>query len=650
MLSRGIKLFIAITFLSILTAYVFHILKPSRLSSGRLYIQNPQASALLSSAAKVSGSYNPYIEIDYLDTYLKFLNSNSFQDYGLKFLNENKQNKRFRYLEQHNVSPKDIMAKILIKKIDQDTIEISADDVDAHVAVAVANLGLQITKSAIISFESMELEQANLYLEQEIKRSKDRMMSINSQLAELSLQGATADQGIDSNSLDSRIGTLRSEYEKIKVSLSRNRLLTVQYTNEMRKLKQSHGTVGADGFRGQIMDDLQALPVEREQLEVNLKAIEARLNELAISRVSQKGLTANSLKRELDLEYSFVADLQRQVLNNSVQKISVQNKIRQVDSARVDSVRDKIPLRTKLIFAALAAFSFVCLMLIIRDTINPILVARSQLTDLGFEYLGHLPPYISNQHGLRKWFGLLRGRSLKEFLTVSLLSENQFTWAVRSIRNRLVNTTRESGAILPMSVGVLGAESGDGKSIFSAHLAIAFAASKRKTVLLDFDFFKSTVSDSFNCENKKGVSDLLQDNIGISECVHSFNDYLDVIPSGTMLDIDFENLNIEVVSTLIDALKIQYEVVVFDSLPFSIGLGAASIAAAVDLPIVVARENATSMAKLSNLAQSVFWNSKKPVLAVLNYHFIALDNSSPYEYLRPKSRQPDMGPAMKEGA
>lgn len=107
----------------------------------------------------------------------------------------------------------------------------------------------------------------------------------------------------------------------------------------------------------------------------------------------------------------------------------------------------------------------------------------------------------------------------------------------------------------------------EGKSLIISSLGIVLANTGIATIIVDANPRRPAIHEIFNLTNKKGLMDLLsREKYDIGEYLHKTeHDSLKLLPIGNV-EINPSSLLIhEKVNTLIDALKVQADVVLFDS-------------------------------------------------------------------------------------
>lgn len=140
----------------------------------------------------------------------------------------------------------------------------------------------------------------------------------------------------------------------------------------------------------------------------------------------------------------------------------------------------------------------------------------------------------------------------------------------------------------------------EGKSTTSANLAIVFANSGKRVLLVDADMRKPTVAKTFSINNFQGLSTLLGSReVSIGSVVQSTEiPNLAIMPSGPKPPNPSELLASNRMLELIEEIKNQYDLVIFDMPPVVVVTDAQIIASKTDGTILVVRENVTKRASL----------------------------------------------------
>jgi len=149
---------------------------------------------------------------------------------------------------------------------------------------------------------------------------------------------------------------------------------------------------------------------------------------------------------------------------------------------------------------------------------------------------------------------------------------------------------------------------GEGKSFVAANLAVAFADSGSKVLLVDCDIRKGRQHAIFGLNNKKGLSNLL-----LKDVDEAYKNYiydsriknLELIFKGITPPNPSELLNSEKNKQLVSILKEEYDVVIFDGAPIHGLPDSLVMSTLVDGVIVVTGAKSTSISLVEETKKSL---------------------------------------------
>jgi len=147
--------------------------------------------------------------------------------------------------------------------------------------------------------------------------------------------------------------------------------------------------------------------------------------------------------------------------------------------------------------------------------------------------------------------------------------------AYKALRTNIVFSIPHDGA---KKIIVTSALAGEGKSTNCLNLAISFAQTGAKVLIIDCDLRKPNVANLLNIAPTPGLSNVLANlNTVDSVIVHSDYANLDVIPSGDMPPNPAELLGSATMRDTLDKLSDLYEYIFLDTSPVNIVTDAAVI-------------------------------------------------------------------------
>ncbi|KJY60948.1 Capsular polysaccharide biosynthesis protein Cap5B [Bombilactobacillus mellifer] len=175
----------------------------------------------------------------------------------------------------------------------------------------------------------------------------------------------------------------------------------------------------------------------------------------------------------------------------------------------------------------------------------------------------------------------------------------------------------------------------EGKSLTAANLAIVFAKSGKKTLLLDGDMRKPTVWKTFRLSNQKGLSTLLVSPDDIADSIQKTTiDNLSVLTSGPQPPNPSELLGSTREEVIMDQLTRLFDVIIVDMPPVVTVTDAQIVASKADGTILVAREGVSEKAALLK-AKQLLEIAHARILGVV-YNGVDSANDAGYYYYSDK--------------
>lgn len=173
----------------------------------------------------------------------------------------------------------------------------------------------------------------------------------------------------------------------------------------------------------------------------------------------------------------------------------------------------------------------------------------------------------------------------------------------KSIRTSLMFTLAngDDNAIL-----VTSAEPNSGKSVTTANLALSFAQTGAKVLIVDCDMRNPSQQKIFARENTKGLSNVLCGMCSFADTVkRNVQENLDLLTAGQIPPNPSELLGSERMHALLDALKAQYDFVLLDSPPVEAVSDTISLVLNASQVVIVARQNHAIYAEVTHTVETI---------------------------------------------
>lgn len=159
--------------------------------------------------------------------------------------------------------------------------------------------------------------------------------------------------------------------------------------------------------------------------------------------------------------------------------------------------------------------------------------------------------------------------------------------AYRSLRTNLRFQCAEALRALAVS----SVAPGEGKSTTVANLAVAFAQTGKRVLVVDADMRSPSVHRLFGLDNARGLSQVLQGALGLTDATQPVSEYLHVLPAGPTPPNPAELLDSSAVTRLVDNVEGRYDMVLFDTPPLLPVTDAALLATKLQGVLLVAGVN-----------------------------------------------------------
>lgn len=227
-------------------------------------------------------------------------------------------------------------------------------------------------------------------------------------------------------------------------------------------------------------------------------------------------------------------------------------------------------------------------------------------------------------HALSEQFGYAYSSEERRQLMPELVGLNQpFSMqaeAIREIRSQIMARIYNGNLGQPRpALAVVSPASGDGKTFFSANIAVSLAQVGGRTLLVDADLRGPRQHELFKLENKTGLSSVLVGHVA-ADVIQPVPDVanLFVMPVGIAPPNPLELIERPAFGALMRELAAKFDHVVVDTPAMQYGVDAQVIAARCGAALVVARKDQSRVAALQRLVAVLSQSPARVAGVILN--------------------------------
>ncbi|AJD92265.1 tyrosine protein kinase [Jeotgalibacillus malaysiensis] len=193
--------------------------------------------------------------------------------------------------------------------------------------------------------------------------------------------------------------------------------------------------------------------------------------------------------------------------------------------------------------------------------------------------------------------------------------------AVASEQYRTIRTNIQFSAVdnAIQTMIVTSSGPGEGKSTTASNMAIVFAQSGKRTLLIDADMRKPTAHYTFNVMNTRGLTNVLTKQNDLSEAIQEVDvNKLHVLTSGPIPPNPSELLGSRGMDYFLEQAKEAYDIIIFDTPPVLAVTDAQILANRCDGAILVVRSQVADKEKALKAKELLESANARILGAVLN--------------------------------
>lgn len=386
---------------------------------------------------------------------------------------------------------------------------------------------------------------------------------------------------------DWRIKKVDDQINLVAEALSK--LSAKSHDSVLKRDRQDDSTASTKGDPTIVKQRIVELQNENTSLDEKIKSLEAMKDKLSekLQSVPQTERDLQKLTRSAELEFELYSYLRKKQSQLDIQQISAKNIVKVWASDIPPSASPRIYFYKKLLLSLLVGSFLSAVTSLFLECLNPTIKRKEDLEEIHIGLLGELPRLAYDPTAeLKKGSDL--NTSLAHLMVCKNAPESAESMAFKYLRTRILQLKGENSKPL-QSITITSPGNGDGKSFVAANLAVSFARSGKKTILVDADLRKPSLSRYFNYQTNEGLSSLLTLKSFLNEVILKDQARrLDILPAGYTDHDPTELIGGEKFELLIRYLKLHYEIIVIDTPPATSLIDASIVGSLTDCIIMVA--------------------------------------------------------------
>ena len=358
---------------------------------------------------------------------------------------------------------------------------------------------------------------------------------------------------------------------------------------------QQLATLETQTIPGIARQSLEQLRARETELDRRIKNASGEMR-----AIPQRTLQEQSLTRDRDLAYDLYADIEGRYAAAKMAEAAAMPDVGVLDSAQVPGkpASDTAPTLLLMVIGGSLAFGVVLALLL--DAIDKRFRYPDQATnELGLDILATIPSIRRSRQGVAR-----------------LEDQAQLVEAFRGLRLGVRNALPDDG---PVSIAITSPGPGDGKSLISSNLALAFAEAGYRTLLIDGDIRRGQLHATFDVPQRPGFVDHLSGDVALEDAIReTSHTNLFLIPCGSRRQRGPELLASEGTGRLIRALRSRFDAIIVDTAPLGAGIDPYALGAATGNLALVLRTGRTDRKLAHNKLETLDRMPVRVVGAILN--------------------------------
>ncbi len=373
-------------------------------------------------------------------------------------------------------------------------------------------------------------------------------------------------------------------------------------------------------MKGVILSSIDNYIIAQNMQLQSYQSTQQMLDQRVVSNPQQAGLLLSDERQQKVKEALYLFLLQKREENELSQAFTAYNT--RVVNRPGGGNNPIAPRKMMILLVALVMGVAIPIgLIILLEMTNTTVRGRRDLENMNTPFIGELPAAFSRKFHL--WDHLIPGKSQADNPEDRKIMVQPHKRDIINEAFRVVRTNIEfmnSGETKNKVIMFTSANPGSGKTFVASNLSTAFAIKGKRTIAIDLDLRKQSLSP-FAGKPKKGISNYLA---GREEDFHPLivrnigGTGLDILPVGTLPPNPSELLSDPRLGIMLDQLRKEYDYIFLDCPPVEIVTDADIISRLVDITVFVVRAGVMERSLLPQVDKFYASHKYKNLVMLLN--------------------------------
>ncbi len=496
------------------------------------------------------------------------------------------------YMERQGIVSLDDEAKTTIDKLSQLEAQRDAADID-----------LKKLKNTLASYQEQLPQQETNVARVMAEASDPYIRLLQEQIAKLEVQRdvtmAQNPSSVGREILNEKVKEIESQISALTARLQKR---TDTFLSNLTP--QSGGGQDAASYLKSVKQKIIETQIEVQSLEAKKKALEEVIQqyERQFDRIPQKSMELARLQRARSSDEKLYLMLQEKFNEANITEQSNIGYIEIIERAGIPIRPSSPKLLINLAVGVILGLGLGLVVVFVKEFLDVRIQSPEELKRHGYTPLAAVVGMDRELQKLTSGGKIVGGQGGKKGLDVHLITYSYpFSSVAESYRQVRTHLQFAKLGSIPRVVVVSSPAPGEGKSTTVANLAIALAQNGRKVLLIDADLRKPSLDRLFGVKREPGLSDLLTARVTLAGAIQkTLVENLSIMVCGAIPPNPAEVLGSEKMRALVEQVRSDFDVVLFDSSPVLAVTDPAVLATLADGVIVVVSAGKTTLEELQH--------------------------------------------------